>query len=123
MASFHDLSIIAMLKKTDTWERIEKWSIPEPNSGCFIWLGVLDTSGYAAMTGPLIDRKRVAIRVARLVLANKLQCMPVKALHTCDVRCCINENHLYDGTDKHNVHDMYNRGRRVIVRDQYGKIT
>jgi hypothetical protein len=36
-------------------------------------------------------------------------------LHTCDNRCCINPGHLYAGTQKDNVKDCMERGRRGKV--------
>lgn len=123
MTSFMDRSIEAMLDDPRVWNRIESYSTPEPNSGCVLWLGVVDKDGYAKMTGPRFHYKRMPVSVSKLVLAKKLGKLPNMALHKCDVRCCISENHLYDGTSKQNVNDMYNRGRRAIVRDEYGKIT
>ena len=122
--SFMNVSIIAMLDNPRTWERVEALSMPEPNFGCILWLGVIDKDGYAKMNGPRLKGRRMPVSVSKLVLARKLGHAPNGfACHTCDVNCCINEHHLYDGTPAQNVADMYNRGRRVIVRDQYGKIT
>ena len=112
-----------LLKMPDIWKRIEELSMPEPNSGCIFWLGGLDKDGYAMISGPFKKDSWVPVRIARMILTNKLKYEPLMALHTCDVRCCVNEQHLYDGTQQQNVRDMYKRGRRVIVRDQYGKIT
>lgn len=117
-------SIIKMLDDPRVWERVERLSIPEPNSGCALWEGHLDKDGYPKMSGPRDNYKRSSVTVSKLVLAKKLGRVPTKsALHTCDVRCCVAENHLYEGTNRQNVHDMYRRGRRIIVRDEYGKIT
>jgi hypothetical protein len=118
-----DYYLMRLLKSPNVWNRVEKWTIPEPNSGCLLWLGCLDTSGYAVMTGTYENRNRTPIRVARMVLTHKLGKLPTRALHICDVRCCVNENHLYEGTQQQNVRDMYNRGGRKIVRDRYGRIT
>jgi hypothetical protein len=47
-------------------------------------------------------------RVNRLVLERKLS-RPIRpgfhALHTCDYPSCVNEDHLYEGTDKDNARD------------------
>ena len=35
----------------------------------------------------------------------------MKSLHTCDIKNCVSADHLYEGTQEQNVHDMLNRGR------------
>jgi hypothetical protein len=74
--------------------------IPEPNSGCWLWLREVDRDGYA-----VYDRGK---RVARLVCSaedGELAC------HHCDVPSCINPTHVYRGTAKSNADDMLRRGR------------
>ena len=61
----------------------------------------------------VVDGKRVYAH--RLALANKLG-VPVfglvgVALHSCDVRNCINPEHLSLGTQKDNIQDMISKGR------------
>lgn len=120
--SLHRRSIEKMLDDQRVWDRVEKFSMPEPNSGCVFWLGNTDKDGYGKMTGPRFNIKRVAVTVSRLVLARKLGRVPENpALHTCDVSCCIAENHLYEGTYKENYRDMVNRKRRKINKDERGK--
>lgn len=40
-------------------EKILAWSIPEPNSGCWIWLGALVNGGYACRTKCCVNPKHV----------------------------------------------------------------
>jgi hypothetical protein len=35
-------------------------------------------------------------------------------IHSCDNRKCVNIDHLRDGTQYENIHDMIDKGRRVI---------
>jgi hypothetical protein len=117
-------SIEKMLTDPRVWERIEKHSMPEPNTGCVLWIGHVDKDGYAKMTGPRFHYKRVAVTVSKLVLSKKLGFVcDEPALHKCDVSCCVAEEHLYNGSYAQNYADMIDRGRRVIARDNFGKYT
>jgi len=89
-------------------ERLLALSIPEPNSGCLLWLGKVSKKGYAVIW--LEGRHRVANRAAFEVWkgpipAGKMVC------HHCDIPSCIEPNHLYAGTAKSNHDDMVKRGR------------
>lgn len=42
----------------------------------------------------------------------------LKVLHKCDVRHCVNPDHLFLGTIKDNVDDMIQKGRKVILKGQ-----
>lgn len=74
-----------------TMEALESNSIPEPNSGCLLWLGVVNQFGYGRLR-----RKEVSGVVHRL--AYELTKGPVppglELDHLCRVRCCINPDHL-----------------------------
>ena len=91
--------------------RLEAQSIPEPNSGCLLWLGPVWDDGYGRIQ--IGGRYR---RVARVALAVYKGYLPrgVLALHHCDQPTCIAENHLYAGTAKNNYDDMVKRGRLDI---------
>lgn len=94
-------------------EMIEANSIPEPNSGCLIWLrGV--ASGYPVWIWN--GRRR---QVSHLVLAAKGVEVPegMQACHSCDVTLCVNDGHLFVGTATDNMQDARAKGRLV----GYGK--
>jgi hypothetical protein len=68
--------------------------------GCWEWQGSRNQQGYANSGKG---------RVHRLVLAAKLG-RPIKtglhALHECDNPCCVNPDHLWEGTFSDNMKDM-----------------
>lgn len=100
-------------------DRIEKYSIPEPNSGCLLWIGACGSSGYPQLTITDGASKPKSIRIHKYVCeqANGPS-MGLNALHKCDVKSCINPDHLYFGTQKDNVRDSYLRNR---VPDKSGE--
>ena len=80
---------------------------PEPNSGCWIWLGAMESGGYGS-----VRVGRDVMRAHRL--SYRLAKGPVEGgfvLHHCDNRLCINPDHLYLGTKLDNARDRERRGR------------
>jgi hypothetical protein len=91
-------------------------SIPEPNSGCRLWLGKIhQTSGYAQIW--VDGRHRNASRVAYEVWKGPIPAGKM-ACHTCDMPECVEPAHLYAGTAQDNHDDMVRRGR---YRPPYSK--
>ena len=93
---------------------IEQNSEPIPTTGCWAWLAALSSTGYGA-TSP----KRRA-RFGGEGTAHRLSWKAFKGdipqgqhvLHHCDVRCCVNPDHLFLGTNADNIRDSMAKGRR-----------
>lgn len=85
---------------TKLLDRIEQKSIPEPNSGCWIWIGDLNKNGYASLYFEGKTR-----RAHRILYEHVNGPVPTGLVldHKCRVRCCVNPDHLEAVTQKINV--------------------
>jgi hypothetical protein len=98
-------------------EMLESNSIPEPNSGCWIWLGGL-SNGYAAAWWE--GRSRRASHLA--LLSKGIEIPPkLKVCHRCDNTLCINDDHLFVGTDTDNRRDAKAKGRLRNMKREFCK--
>jgi hypothetical protein len=92
--------------------------------GCLLWIGYITRSGY----GVLAIGKRTEQKGRAHVVSWMLQQGPVPSglcvLHRCDVRACVNPDHLFLGTRTDNVHDMIQKGRNTSgKRSEKRKLT
>ena len=91
-------------------ERWEAKVSPEPNSGCWLWLGAVDGHGYGQLAMPG-GKKRLATHAALELHGRPRRADAPCALHKCDNPNCVNPDHLEWGTMKQNTHQMMARGR------------
>lgn len=69
---------------------------PEPNTGCWMWMGFVDAKGYGR------TRKTGAHRAGYEVLVGPIP-DGLELDHTCNVHCCVNPDHLRPATRQENA--------------------
>lgn len=91
-----------------TRQFIEDNSIPEPNSGCWLWLGGIGSAGYGIVES--LGRSLLAHRLSYSVFHEEPD-VGVLVRHKCDNRACVNPEHLEAGSYTDNMQDASKRGR------------
>ena len=100
-----------MPKRVGILDRFMRHVSPEPNTGCWLWTGFL-YGGYGHIrttTNPL-DTAQPAHRVAWTLFRGEISDGLI-ACHKCDVRCCVNPDHLFLGTYADNMQHASRKGR------------
>ena len=86
---------------------------------CHLWTGAKTQYGYGVITE---NFKRLCVH--RVMLEKALgRHIQFNALHKCDVRNCVNPDHLKDGTQKENIRDAMSKGRMIVPKNGPRKLT
>lgn len=88
---------------------IEERSVKVPESGCWIWERSSMASGYGDFR--LGKKHHLAHRASYLAFNGPIP-IGMHVMHSCDVRPCVNPQHLSVGTNLDNIQDSMKKGRR-----------
>ncbi len=88
--------------------------------GCWIWKASKNSRGYGSInsgTRGTCGAHRISFELFKGPIPHGL-CV----LHRCDVRACVNPDHLFIGDHKANTADMISKGRAIFVNgERHGK--
>ena len=96
-------------------QRFHSFVMADPNSGCWLWTGTCKTDKYGNDTYGCISvgsRMYLAHRFSYEIHIGPITC-GLFVLHKCDVRACVNPDHLWLGTQSQNMQDAWQKGRGV----------
>ena len=80
----------------------------DSETGCLVWGRTIFENGYGRY------KEKRAHRVSWELNHGKIT-GNLLVLHKCDVRACVNPEHLFLGTQLDNMRDMIDKGRKVVV--------
>jgi hypothetical protein len=93
----------------DFFEHYDRFLMPEPNSGCLLWIGAVASAGYGH--GHRNGEHFYAHRSAFECASGECIAEGLVVRHRCDTPPCCNPDHLISGTQADNVMDSVSRGR------------
>lgn len=82
------------------FERFEKLYTPEPNSGCWLWIGYITPRGYAKFWH---EGKSCYAHIVAFKMTGQEVPHGMELDHKCRVHCCVNPAHLEPVTHLENV--------------------
>lgn len=85
------------------------WAFVEKDGDCWLWGGAT-AQGYGSFH--FDGHMHAAHLISWLLAGGRYPEGPEVFLHDCDIRRCVNPNHLSLGTSGDNLQDSYNKGRR-----------
>jgi hypothetical protein len=106
---------MASWSKLTPLERSMRMVSPEPNSGCWLWMGAVTNGGYGIIN--IGGRKPPPTRAHRLTYELLVGPIPegLELDHLCRVPCCVNPKHLEPVTHAENVR-RGNAGKNMSER-------
>jgi len=95
-------------------EKFESKYLPEPNTGCWLWMDGLSRKGY----GQFYPIRGVQVRAHRFSYEAYKGEIPedLQIDHLCRQRCCVNPDHLEAVTPAENTRRGRSADQRKLIR-------
>lgn len=100
------------------WHALFDQRSAKTEAGCLLWSQYVDGLGYGRLGSR--HTKQVKSHRASYELAKGEIPSGMVVMHTCDVRHCVNPDHLILGTQADNVADMVSKKRHKPVAPRHG---
>ena len=108
--------MITRMKQID--QRFENSYIPEPNSGCWLWIQQVTMGNYGRF---IANKKRYQAHRFSFELYKKPISIGLSVCHSCDNTLCVNPDHLFEATQKENMQDMIKKKRAWFHKSNGGR--
>lgn len=89
------------------WEKVRK------SDGCWTWTGGRNALGYGLISYGKPRKPTLAHRVSWVLAHGDMPAADLEVCHACDNPSCVNPAHLFLGTHRDNMRDMFAKGRRT----------
>lgn len=90
------------------FQRLLSGYVLDERAGCWIWQGQTDANGYGQIKafGKIVSAHRLSYELHKGPIADGMH-----ILHSCDVKRCVNPDHLRAGTHAENMAEAASRNR------------
>jgi len=104
------------------WARVNKNgpTVRQDLGSCWLWTGTFHTHGYGIIN---INGKATRAHRVSWTLVHGPISRGTCILHKCDVRACVNHDHLFSGTHADNNRDAMNKGITRLAGVKRAKLT
>jgi len=92
----------------------------ERRDACLLWTGRINREGYGQIKSE--GRYWLVHRLAWAIANDREIPSQMQICHSCDVRNCVEPSHLWLGTGRDNMIDMYLKGRGASTQRRNGAV-